>query len=48
MYDNPELIMLGRECMLVSRDRKFWFSCEYAMTKDEYEQKKAELQTKSG
>lgn len=46
MYDNPELIMLGRECMLVSRDRKFWFSCEYAMTKDEYEQKKAELQTK--
>ena len=43
MYDNPELIMLGRECMLVSRDRKFWFSCEYAMTKDEYEQKKAEL-----
>lgn len=47
MYDNPELIMLGRECMLVSRDRKFWFSCEYAMTKDEYEQKKAELQTKA-
>lgn len=47
MYDNPELIMLGRECMLVSRDRKFWFSCEYAMTKDEYEQKKAELQAKA-
>lgn len=47
MYDNPELIMLGRECMLVSRDRKFWFSCEYAMTKDEYDQKKAELQTKA-
>ena len=47
MYDTPELIMLGRECMLVSRDRKFWFSCEYAMTKDEYEQKKAELQAKA-
>lgn len=39
--------MLGRECMLVSRDRKFWFSCEYAMTKDEYEQKKAELRAKA-
>ena len=26
------------------RDRKFWFSCEYAMTKDEYEQKKADTE----
>ncbi len=47
MYDNPELIMLGRECMLVSRERKFWFSCEYAMTAEEYKQKKAELQSKT-
>ncbi len=47
MYDNPELIMLGRECMLVSRDRRFWFSCEYAMTEEEYKKKKAELQAKT-
>ena len=42
----PEEIEIP-ECMLVSRDRKFWFSCEYAMTKDEYEQKKAELRAKA-
>lgn len=47
MYDNPELMMLGRECVLVARGRKYFFSCEYSMTKEEYEQKKAELKLKA-
>lgn len=47
MYDNPELIMFGRECMLSSENRKFWFSCDYAMSKEDYDQKKAELQEKT-
>lgn len=46
MYDNPELIMLGRECVLTSQGRRFYFSCEYSMTRNEYQARKAEIQAK--
>lgn len=46
MYDNPQLIMLGRECVLTSEGRRYYFSCEYAMTQGEYQTKKAELQAR--
>lgn len=46
MYDNPELIMLGRECVLTSEGRRFYFGCKYAITKNEYQTRKAELQAR--
>lgn len=46
IYDNPELVMLGRECVLTSERRRFYFSCEYTMTQNEYQARKAEMQAK--
>ncbi len=46
MYDNPELLLLGKECGMEITADSSWFYCDYALEKSEYIQKKQRLDRK--
>ena len=46
MYDNPELLLLGKDCGMEITAESSWFYCDYALEKSEYIQKKQRLEKK--
>ena len=46
MYDNPQLFMLGRECGINVIDDSGYFYCDYALSRADYEKKKALLEAR--
>ncbi len=46
LSDNPDLFFVGRKCVLRAEGQETWFSVDYIVDKDDYEDMKAELEEK--